>query len=175
MIGGVARVAAAGGVFEQHLGDVGDGSGTKPAHDRGGERGPLLEGAEEVEGQRLAGEEIVPQTLGVDDGADLPVSDFPLHQRDQAGVDQVNAALADAGGHHAAEAAGAAVGVEVAATGVAVFLAPQALAEPGGGAKPGVVGFATVVRRNKLGGRSGSGVGGGCIACSVRQTGGLPA
>ena len=52
-----------------------------------------MNGPEEVESQRLAGEEIVPQAFGVDDGAHFAVGDFPLHQRDQDWVDQVDAGV----------------------------------------------------------------------------------
>jgi hypothetical protein len=92
VVGGKAGVAAAGRVLEQHLGDVGDEVGDEPAHDHPGEGQTLLEGAKEVEGQRLAGEQVGPQTLGVDDGADLAVGDLVLHQWDQRGVDEVDAA-----------------------------------------------------------------------------------
>ena len=72
----------------------------------------------------LASKEIVPQAVNLDDGARFPVCDLPLHKWDQAGIDQVDAALAGACGDHAAEAADASVGVEVAPTGIPVFLAP---------------------------------------------------
>jgi hypothetical protein len=72
----------------------------------------------------LASKDVVPQAVRLDDGAHFPVCDLPLHKWDQAKIDQVDAAPAGACGDHAAEAAGASVGVEVATTGIPVFLAP---------------------------------------------------
>ena len=54
-------------------------------------------------------------------------------QREQRQVHQVDAGSADAIADAAAEAARAPVGVEVAAAGEAVLLAPKALAEAGDG------------------------------------------
>ena len=126
-------------------GDFADEIGDQPAHDGGGEGEVLLERPEEIEDQCLAGEQIVPEALDVDDGADFAVGDFVLDEGDQGRVDQVDAALADAVGDHAAEAAGAAVGVDIAAAGVAVLLAPQALAQPGTERKRVSFGFGAVI------------------------------
>ena len=45
--------------------------------------GLLLQRAKEIEGQRLAGEQVGPQTLDVDDGADLAVGDLVVDERDE--------------------------------------------------------------------------------------------
>ena len=105
MIGGEPRVAAAGRVFEDDVRDFADQIGDQPAHDGGGEGKVLLEWSEEIEGQRLTGKQVVPRPFDVDDGADFAVGDLVLDEGDQGWVDQVDAALADAVGDHAAEAA----------------------------------------------------------------------
>ncbi len=56
----------------------------------------LLERAKEVEGQGLAGQQIVPEALDVDDGADLAIGDLVLDEGDQRQVNQVDAGPADA-------------------------------------------------------------------------------
>jgi hypothetical protein len=76
-----------------------------------GQRRALLERAEEIEGQGLAGQQVGPETLDVDDGTDLAIRDLVLDEGDQGEVDQVDAGPADAVADAAAEAARAAVEV----------------------------------------------------------------
>ena len=56
----------------------------------------LLEGAKEAEGQGLAGQQVVSEALDMDESADLSVCDLALDERDQGGVDQVDAGPTDA-------------------------------------------------------------------------------
>jgi hypothetical protein len=93
VVGGVARVATVGRMFEADIGDLTDQVRNQASHDRSSEPKVLLARPEEVKNQRLAGQEIVPQAVGVDDRAHFPVSDFPPHQRDQDWVDQVDAGV----------------------------------------------------------------------------------
>ena len=75
-------VAASGRVLEPHVGHPADQIGDEPAHHGRGQRGPLFERAEEIEGQSEAGQQVGPETLDVDDGANFPVSDFVLDKGD---------------------------------------------------------------------------------------------
>jgi hypothetical protein len=87
----------------------------------------------------------------VDDGADLAIRDLVLDEGDQGEVDQVDAGAADTAADAAAKAARAAVGVQVAATGVALLLTPQALAEAGDGAETRVGRLGAAVATQQFG------------------------
>jgi hypothetical protein len=145
-------------VFEPYIGHLADEIGNQSAHHCRGECGPLLERAKEVEGQGLAGQQISPEALDVDDGADLAIGDLVLDQRDQREVEQVDAGAADAIADAAAKAARATVGIEVAAAGEAVLLAPKALAEAGDGAEPRVSGLGAAVSAQQVGRQQRQGV-----------------
>jgi hypothetical protein len=69
-------------VLEPHIGHLADQIGDQPAHHGRGQRGSLFERTEEIEGQGLAGQQVGPETLDVDDGADFTVSDFVLDEGD---------------------------------------------------------------------------------------------
>ena len=138
-------------MLEAHLGHVVDEIGDEAAHDGRGERRVLLQRAEEIEGERLAGEQVGPQTLDVDDSADLAVGDLVVDERDEGGVDQVHAGPADAIADAAAEATRASVGVDIASAGIAVLLAPKALAEAGDGTEARVGWLGAVVAAQQFG------------------------
>jgi hypothetical protein len=83
-------------VLEPHVGHLADQIGDQPAHHGRGQREPLFERAEEIEGQGLAGQQVGPEALDVDHGADLAIGDLVPDERDQREVNQVDAGPADA-------------------------------------------------------------------------------
>ena len=141
-------------MLEDDAGDGGDQVREQAAEDGGGEREVLLERQQQAEGQRLAGQQVGPEPVGLDEGADLAVGDLAAHERHQGGVDDVEAAGGPARREAAAEAAQDAVAVGDRAAGIAARLAPEALLQAGGGAEAGVEGLgAVVLAQQQLAGR----------------------
>jgi hypothetical protein len=87
VVGDEAWLATTGRVLEAYAGDLADEIGNQPAHHGSGEGQVLFERAEKIEYQRLAGEEIVPEAVDVDHGAEFAVGDFILDEGDQCRVD----------------------------------------------------------------------------------------
>src|SRR3954451_9907147 len=114
-------------------------------HSRG-ERPLLLERAEEIEVERLAGKEVGPKSLGIDDSANLAVGELAADERDERGIDEVGTRAGNRGRETAAEAAPASGDLVVpTAAGVALAFTPQRLGEPRHGAEAGVPNIVAVV------------------------------
>ena len=111
-------------MLEAYLGHVVDEIGDEAAHDGRGERRVLLERPKQIEGERLRREQIGPQTLDVDDSADLAIGDLVVDEWDEGGVDQVHANAADAIADAAAKAPRSSIGVDIASAGMSELLTP---------------------------------------------------
>jgi hypothetical protein len=71
-------VAASGRVLEPHVGHPADQIGDEPAHHGRGQRGPLFERAEEIEGQSVAGQQVGPETPATEPTMNHPSDPLPL-------------------------------------------------------------------------------------------------
>jgi hypothetical protein len=161
-------------VLEAYLGYVVDEIGDEAAHDGRGERGVLLQWAKEIEGERLRGKEVGPQTLDVDDSADLAVGDLVVDKWDEGGVDQVHAGPTHSIADAAAEATWATVGVDITSAWIIVLLAPKALAQACDGTEARVGWLGAAVAAQQFGRQQRQWI--GEVHCGLRgQTGWLPA
>ena len=65
VVGGETGMATAGRVLEAHIGDLAHEIWSQAPHDGSGEPKVLLERPEQVEHQRLAGQQVIPEPLDV--------------------------------------------------------------------------------------------------------------
>jgi hypothetical protein len=67
-------------VLEPHVSHFADQVGYEPAYNGRGEGRVLLAGAKQAEGERLAGQQVVPKALDIDECADFSVCDLALNR-----------------------------------------------------------------------------------------------